>query len=57
MVLHTSADLAATQFFMMLFGDLTIRTACGYMANPEVDDVLAFIDDSVDQFLHGAMPR
>lgn len=57
MVLHTSSDLAATQFFMMLFGDLTIRTACGYMVNPDTDDVLAFIDDSVEQFLHGALPR
>jgi AcrR family transcriptional regulator len=57
MVLHTSADLAATQFFMMLFGDLTIRTACGYMANPDTDNVLAFIDGSVEQFLHGALPR
>lgn len=57
MVLRTSANLAASQFFMMLFGDLTIRTACGHMDNPDVEDVLAFIDDSVDQFLHGVLPR
>jgi len=57
MVLHTTPDLAATQFFMMLFGDLTIRTACGYMANPEAEEILDFIDGSVEQFLHGALPR
>jgi AcrR family transcriptional regulator len=57
MVLHTTPELAATQFFMMLFGDLTIRTACGYMANPDAGQIQAFIDGSVQQFLHGALPR
>jgi len=57
LVLHSTPELAASQFFMMLFGDLTIRTACGYMPNPETDQVLAFIDGAVEQFLHGALPR
>ncbi|WP_165394489.1 TetR/AcrR family transcriptional regulator [Pseudoxanthomonas winnipegensis] len=57
LVLHTTAYQAAGQFFMMLFGELTIRTACGYMANSDPEELAAYVDASVEQFLHGALPR
>lgn len=57
MVLHTTPELTAKQFFMMLFGDLTIRTACGYMDNPDMEEIMSFTDGAVDQFLHGSLPR
>ena len=57
MVLHTTPELTAKQFFMMLFGDLTIRTACGYMDNPDMEEIMSFTDGAVDQFLYGSLPR
>lgn len=52
-----SPALAASHFFMMLFGDLVIRISSGNRTLVDVDELRAHALDAVDIFLHGALPR
>lgn len=52
-----SAPMAASQFFMMLFGDLVIRISCGNMRDPDPEQLRNYALEAVDLFLHGALPR
>jgi hypothetical protein len=49
--------MAASQFFMMLFGDLVIRISCGNMRDPDPEELRSYALNAVDMFLHGALPR
>ncbi len=52
-----SPALAASQFFMMLFGDLVIRVSSGNLQNPDPEELRTYAQSAVDLFLHGALPR
>ena len=52
-----SAPMAASHFFMMLFGDLVIRISCGNLHNPDPEELRQYALAAVDMFLHGALPR
>ena len=52
-----SPELAANQFFMMLFGDLVIRISSGYVRDPKPEELSAYARGAVDLFLRGALPR
>ena len=49
--------MAASQFFMMLFGDLVIRISSGNLSEPDPDELKAYALGAVDIFLHGTLPR
>jgi len=49
--------IAASQFFMMIFGELIIRVASGNRANPDSEIAREEARAAVDLFLHGALPR
>jgi AcrR family transcriptional regulator len=53
----TSASMAASQFFMMLFGDLVIRISCGNTRDPDPEELRNYALGAADLFLHGALPR
>lgn len=55
--LHGSADFAAAQFFTLLFGDLMLRTASGYLPRPDEDEIERYVSQAVALFLHGSLPR
>lgn len=48
---------AASQFFMMIFGEMMIRVACGNLSSPDPDVARAEVRTAIDLFLHGALPR
>ncbi|HYM87127.1 MAG TPA: TetR/AcrR family transcriptional regulator [Pseudoxanthomonas sp.] len=52
-----SPSMAASQFFMMLFGDLVIRVSSGNLQDPDAKELQAYAQAAVDLFLHGALPR
>lgn len=52
-----SAPMAASHFFMMLFGDLVIRVSCGNLHDPDPEELRQYALGAVDVFLHGALPR
>jgi len=52
-----SAPVAASQFFMMLFGDLVIRISSGNLRDPDPEELRSYALSAVDMFLHGALPR
>jgi AcrR family transcriptional regulator len=52
-----SAPMAASHFFMMLFGDLVIRVSCGNLHDPDPEELRQYALGAVDMFLHGALPR
>lgn len=52
-----SPSRAASQFFMMLFGDLVIRVSSGNLKNPDPEELRIYAQGAVDLFLHGALPR
>lgn len=52
-----SPTLAASHFFMMLFGDLVIRISSGNKTLVDVEELRAHALDAVDIFLHGTLPR
>lgn len=52
-----SPELAANQFFMMLFGDWVIRISCGNLYETDAAALRAHAMQAVDLFLHGALPR
>ena len=52
-----NAETAATQFFMMLFGDWMMRIACGYQHEIGAEDLREYAREAVETFLHGALPR
>jgi AcrR family transcriptional regulator len=55
--LHDTAEATATQFFAMLFGDLVLRTASGYLENPSGEAQQAYAQRAVETFLYGVLPR
>ncbi|NDK38622.1 TetR/AcrR family transcriptional regulator [Pseudoxanthomonas gei] len=52
-----SSSLAASQFFMMLFGDLVIRVSSGNLKEPDPQELRSYAQNAVQLFLHGALPR
>lgn len=52
-----SAEAAASQFYMMMFGNLIIRVASGYVEKPDGEGLRAQALANVDLFLLGALPR
>ncbi len=52
-----SPHMAASQFFMMVFGDLVIRISSGYVRDPKPEELSAYARGAVDLFLRGALPR
>ncbi|MET0808718.1 MAG: TetR/AcrR family transcriptional regulator [Pseudoxanthomonas sp.] len=52
-----SSSLAASQFFMMLFGDLVIRISSGNLKDPDPQELRSYAQNAVELFLHGALPR
>lgn len=52
-----SAEAAAGQFYMMMFGNVIIRVASGYLDRVDAEELKAQAMMSVDMFLHGALPR
>jgi len=52
-----SPAMAASQFFMMLFGDLVIRVSCGNLQQPDAEELRVYAQGAVDLFLEGALPR
>lgn len=52
-----SAEAAASQFYMMMFGNVIIRVASGYLDRVDAEELKAQAMLSVDMFLHGALPR
>jgi AcrR family transcriptional regulator len=48
---------AASQFFMMVFGDLVIRISSGYERDPDPETLREYVRSAVDLFLRGASPR
>jgi AcrR family transcriptional regulator len=52
-----SPAMAASQFFMMLFGDMVLRIASGNVQEVDGRELRAYALDAVDRFLHGAVPR
>ncbi len=52
-----SAEAAANQFYMMMFGNLIIRIASGYVDRADPEEIRTQALISVDLFLHGALPR
>jgi AcrR family transcriptional regulator len=52
-----SAPMAASQFFMMLFGDIAIRISCGNLRDPDPVELRHYALGAVDLFLRGALPR
>jgi len=52
-----SSSLAASQFFMMLFGDLVIRVSSGNLKEPDPQELRSYAQNAVELFLHGALPR
>lgn len=49
--------MAASHFFMMLFGDLVIRMSSGNVLDPDPEELKRYASRAVDMFLHGALPR
>ena len=49
--------IAASQFFMMIFGELLIRVASGNLASPDPAMARTEARAALDLFLHGALPR
>ncbi|HVI57640.1 MAG TPA: TetR/AcrR family transcriptional regulator [Luteimonas sp.] len=49
--------IAASQFFMMIFGEMMIRVACGNLSAPDPEVARAEVRAAIDLFLHGALPR
>ncbi len=56
LALHAPA-VASSQFFMMIFGEMMIRVACGNLSNPDPEAARAEARAAIDLFLHGALPR
>ncbi len=52
-----SPAMAASQFFMMLFGDMVLRIASGNVQEVDQQELRGYALDAVDRFLHGALPR
>ena len=52
-----SPSLAASHFFMMLFGDLVMRVSSGNLKNPDPEELRLYAQSAVHLFLHGALPR
>lgn len=52
-----SAEAAAAQFYMMMFGNLIIRVASGYLDKVDAEALRAQALANVDLFLQGALPR
>ena len=52
-----SAEAAATQFYMMMFGNLIIRVASGYLDKLDPASLREQAVANVDLFLQGALPR
>lgn len=52
-----SAEAAASQFYMMMFGNIIIRIASGFLNRVDADDLRTQALMSVDMFLQGALPR
>lgn len=52
-----SPRMAASQFFMMLFGDLVIRVACGNQRSHDPEALQVYALNAVQLFLGGALPR
>lgn len=52
-----SASMAASQFFMMVFGDLVMRISSGHLRNPDPEALRQYAASAVDTFLLGALPR
>ncbi len=52
-----SAEAAANQFHMMMFGNLIIRVASGYLERVDAEDIKEQALFAVDLFLQGALPR
>ena len=52
-----SPRMAASQFFMMVFGDLVIRISSGYLRDPDPEELGRYAQGAVDLFLRGASPR
>lgn len=50
-------DMAASQFFMMLLGDLVLRVSCGNLHDPDPAQLRVYAAGATDLFLHGALPR
>lgn len=53
----SSPTMAASQFFMMLFGDLVMRISSGNLQQIDATELRAYARDAVDNFLYGALPR
>lgn len=51
------ASMAASQFFMMVFGDLVMRISSGQLRNPDPEALRQYAIGAVDLFLYGALPR
>ncbi|MEP6908505.1 MAG: TetR/AcrR family transcriptional regulator [Pseudoxanthomonas sp.] len=49
--------LAASQFFMLVFGDLVIRISSGHLRDPDPEALSHYAQSAVELFLRGALPR
>ena len=52
-----SPSMAASHFFMMLFGDLVMRVSSGNLRDPDPQELQVYAQTAVQLFLHGALPR
>ena len=53
--LPSSADVAASQFCMILFGDIIIRVSCGNILFPDAKEARARAKAGLDLFMHGVL--